>query len=148
VSRRTIILAVTVALTVLTTMTGCGLFGIGQSDSARGRYDERFVLLNRPHKSPSGQYIASVIAGPDQNGVATRVVVISDSAGKEVFHDDMPYSVRHGLGVTWLSTKDQLWILSGDIGTSYLQSDGSTWTRTSITPETTKDIPEEIQDLK
>ncbi|MEN3613948.1 hypothetical protein AAH979_30900 [Plantactinospora sp. ZYX-F-223] len=147
-SRRVIILAVTVALTVLTTTTGCGLFGVSQSDPDRAEYDERFVLPNKPHKSPSGQYIASVIAGPQQNGVKTRIVVITDSVGKEVFHDDTPYSLRHGVGVTWLSSKDQLWILSSDIGTSYVQSDGSTWTKTSITPETIKDIPKEIQDLE
>jgi len=143
-----IILAVNAALMVLTTTAGCGLFGIGGSEADRGQSDERFVLPDRPQKSPSGKYIASVIAGPDQNGVQTRVVVISDSAGKEVFHDDMAYSTRHGVGVTWLSTNDQLWILSGDIGTSYVQSDGSTWTKTSITPETRKDVPREIQDLK
>jgi hypothetical protein len=148
VSRRTIFLAVTVALTVLSATTGCGLFGIGGSDSQRGNQDDRFVVLDQPRRSPSNEYVASVIAGAVQNGVETRVVVVSDSAGKEVFHDDTPYSTRHGIGVTWLSTKDQLWILSGDIGTSYVQSDGSTWTKTSIAPETRQDVPEEIQDLK
>lgn len=68
--------------------------------------------------------------------------------GKEVFHDSTAYSTRHGVGVTWLSTKDQLWILSSDVGTSYVQSDGSVWTKTSITPTTRKDIPKEIHDLQ
>jgi hypothetical protein len=51
VSRRTIILAITAALTVLTTTTDCGLFGIGHSDAERGQYDERYVLLNKPRNT-------------------------------------------------------------------------------------------------
>jgi hypothetical protein len=89
-----------------------------------------------------------VVSGPRQNGVETLVVVIKDASDAEVFHDDYAYSSRHGVGVTWLSNRDQLWILSADVGTSYVEQRGGTWTKVGITPETRGDIPPEIVQLQ
>jgi hypothetical protein len=91
---------------------GCGMFR---------SLDERFVVPDRPRHSPSGEFLALVEDGPVQNGVRTWVVVLVDSDGAEVFRDDYAYSTRHGVGVTWLSDEDQVWILSGDVGTAYVE---------------------------
>jgi hypothetical protein len=119
---------------------GCGLFK---------PLDERFVLPDRPRHSSSGEFLALVEDGPVQNGVQTWVVVLVDSDGAEVFRDDYAYSTRHGVGVTWLSDEDQLWILSGDVGTAYVERNfGGVWVKAWITPKTRDDIPDEIEALR
>ncbi len=114
-----------------------------------GQKDERFATPDHPLPSPSGGYVAAPEMGPEQNNVQTWVVVIRDRSGTEVFRDDYAYSTRHGVGVTWLSTADQLWILSGDVGTAHVDRmpDG-TWRKTAITPETVGQVPAEIAQLK
>jgi len=121
-------------------MSACGMFGRSK--------DDRFVRPDAPRSAPSGEFTASVENGPGQNGVKTWIVVIKDRGGREVFRDDYRYSTRHGVGVTWLSNRDQLWILSSDVGRAYVErgADG-VWTKTKITPETRKSVPEEIDRL-
>lgn len=110
--------------------------------------NERFVRLDAPKRSPSGAFTAYVVPGPVQNSVKTLIPVIRDSNNIEVFHDTEAYSTRHGVGVTWLSTKDQLWILSGDVGDAYVElgADGA-WHKTRLTPEMKNPIPSEIEKL-
>jgi hypothetical protein len=131
-----------VSLAVVLLLAGCSMFG-----RSTDRQD-RFVRPGAPRTSPSGTFTASVVPGPRQNGVDTLVVVITDRAGAEVFRDDYAYSSRHGVGVTWLSDRDQLWILSSDVGTSYVEPTGGRWTKVAITPETRADIPAEIDKLR
>jgi hypothetical protein len=124
------------------------LAGCGTSGRSNERQD-RFVGAGKPRTSPSGQFVASVKDGPEQNGVATWIVVIATSSGSVVFQDDQAYSRRHGVGVTWLSNRDQLWILSSDVGTAHVdQVGGATWVKTRITPDTANTVPEEIARLK
>jgi len=131
------------SLVLVLVVSACGIFGRSSSR------DDRFVRANSPKTSPSGSFTASIQAGPVQNGVETSVVVVTDKAGKEVFHDTYAYSNRHGVGVTWLSGQDQLWILSSDVGPSYVQADGSgAWAKTAITPENRASMPKEIADLQ
>ena len=132
------------SLVVVFALAGCA----GGRDDPESGVPERFVTLTRPHVSPSGKFTASMVAGPVENSVPTRIVVVSDAAGKEVFHDAEAYSLRHGIDVTWLSGKDQLWLYSGDVGTSFVEEQKGTWTKTGITPETVGMIPKEIKDLE
>lgn len=132
------------ALLIAVILSGCEILGGGPS-----RHDDRFAAPDHPKESPSGQYAASVAMGPNQNGADTWVAVIQDNAtGAKVFRDSYAYSSRHGVGITWLSSRDQLWLLSSDVGTSHVdrQPDG-TWVRTNIYPESTRDVPEEINAL-
>jgi hypothetical protein len=131
-----------VVILMAAVLAGCGLFG-------SGREGERFARPGEPKASPSGDFIVSVDMGPVQNGVETWIPVIRDNAtGAEVFRDTDAYSSRHGVGITWLSTDDQLWLLSGDVGTAHIDRQPSgTWTKTGITPETRNDIPDEIAAL-
>lgn len=130
-------------MAALTVVAGCSLFGSDRDG------DDRFVEVGRPKESPSSEFTASLAEGPSQNGVATRIVVVTDADEREVFRDDYAYSTRHGVGVTWLSSADQLWILSSDVGTAHIdrQTDG-TWAKTAITPETRDTVPEEITKLR
>lgn len=131
-----------VAMLLFPLLIGCGLFG--KSD----RTNDRFARPEHPKTSPSGSYTAFAEYGPEQNGVKTGVAVIRDKSGEEVFHDTEPYSTRHGIGITWLSTADQLWLLSGDVGTSHVdRNPDGTWTKTGMNPDTVKDIPAEIKAL-
>ena len=136
---RTWFVATSVALVLV--LAGCSIFG-----RSGGRQD-RFARPGAPRTSPSGAYIASVVPGPPENGVDTLVVVITDGSGLEVFRDDYAYSTRHGVGVTWLSDRDQLWILSADVGHSYVEIRDGRWTKVDITPETSDSVPGEIADL-
>ncbi|SIE01029.1 hypothetical protein [Mycobacteroides abscessus] len=122
-------------------LTGCSLFG---GDPLQA---DRFVRPDHPVNSPSGEYTAYVEYGPTENNVKTWVPVIRDKTGKEVFRDrdDMkaPYSTRHMLYVTWLSTKPaELWVYSGDVGEFSIskQPDGE-WAKLS------EAAPKEITDL-
>ena len=132
-------IAVLAALAVV--LAGCGLFG---PDPVA----DRFAKPGAPKVSPSGGYTVVVDNGPVQNGVETWVATIIDGTGTEVFRDDHAYSTRHGIGITWLSDGDQLWLLSGDVGTAYVdrQPDGR-WTKTALTPDTRGTVPAEIQQL-
>ncbi|MGA5541743.1 hypothetical protein ACPCIR_07835 [Mycobacterium sp. NPDC051198] len=139
----TVIRQLAITALVACLLAGCGLFGSPSS------HDDRFARPDHPKDSPSGQYAVAVDMGPNQNGVDTWVAVIRDNAtGAEVFRDSNAYSSRHGVGITWLSTSDQLWLLSSDVGTAHVdrKPDG-TWIKTSIYPETVGDIPEEITAL-
>ncbi|MGH3937378.1 MAG: hypothetical protein ACRDTG_01885 [Pseudonocardiaceae bacterium] len=139
--RTPIVLLLLGALTAV--LAGCAaLFG---SD----RVNERFARPEHPRTSPSGQFVAHVEFGPEQNGVLTWVVVITDRGGHEVFRDNYAYSSRHGVGITWLSGKDQLWLLSSDVGTSSVQQDaGSTWRKEyPRLGHFDQDVPPEIREL-
>jgi hypothetical protein len=134
------VLRAVAALVLVAGAVGCG-------QSGRPDTNDRMVRQGSPRTSPSGDFIAAFQDGPDQNGVATVVVVITDASGTEVFHDDDAYSTRHGVGVTWLSTSDQLWILSSDVGTSHVEQHDGVWVKTAMTPQTLDTIPEEIEHL-
>lgn len=117
--------------------------------------DDRFARPGQPKTSPSGDYTVSVDMGPVENGVKTWVAVIRDNkTGAEAFRDSYAYSSRHGVGITWLSTNDQLWLLSGDVGPAHVdrRPDG-TWTKPASTrrqPATfpTKSAPIQIADRR
>ncbi|MGH3991991.1 MAG: hypothetical protein ACRDSN_05945, partial [Pseudonocardiaceae bacterium] len=70
-------------------------------------------------------------------------------AGREVFRDRDAYSSRHGVGITWLSGKDELWLLSSDVGTSYVAQDAEgTWHKEHPRPgHFDQDVPAEIREL-
>ncbi|WP_243858227.1 hypothetical protein [Mycobacterium sp. DL440] len=125
-------------------LSGCGIFG-----SSANRNNDRFARPDHPKDSPSGQYEVSAAMGPEQNGVETWVAVIRDKAtDAEVFRDSYAYSTRHGINITWLSASDQLWLFSSDVGTAHVDRQrDEAWVKTSIYPETTDDIPEEINAL-
>ena len=111
---------------------------------------ERFVRHDRPRLSPSGAFTASLQPGPEQNGVATWRVVIAEAGGAELFRDEQVYSARHGVGVTWLSTRDQLWILSADVGDAFVErrDNGNSWDKILLTPTSGPLVPEEIARLR
>lgn len=142
VSKSSAIKSLAAAVTVAALVAGCGLSG--RSDPAA----DRFVRPDHPASSPSGSYTATVGYGPEENGVETWVVSIRDRNGNTEFLDSDAYSSRHGVGITWLSTDDQLWLLSSDVGTAHLDrnADG-TWTKTWLNPQTMADMPDEIKAL-
>ncbi|RKT55487.1 hypothetical protein [Saccharothrix australiensis] len=144
--RATLVIGAVVVLTVVSLVLVLGWFLFG-GEAGPARDDDRFVRPDAPKASPSGSYTAHAELGPAQNGVATWVVVIRDRGGSEVFRDDYAYSTRHGVGITWLSTADQLWVLSSDVGDAHVDRVGTTWTKTPITPDTLGDEPEEIRRL-
>ena len=135
--RRTVLTLVGVAVGLPWSLLGC------RADD-RFPDPDRFVTVGSPHPSPSGDFVASVLEGPERDGAATRLVVITDGAGTEVFRDDREYSTRHGVGVTWLSTGDQLWILSGGEAPASVQPTGGVWRKTSGGAHP---VPAEITDL-
>lgn len=106
---------------------------------------ERLVAPDRPQQAPSGGFQARFVAGPPQGSVKTWLVVVADSAGTEVFRDSQPYSARHAVAAIWLSTADQLWVLSSDVGMAKVDRDAAgRWHKTTITPETLASVPPEI----
>jgi hypothetical protein len=87
------VLAALVAL--LLVLTGC--------DSDR---EDRFARPGAPKTSPSGKFVAHAESASE--------VRVTDRNGGEVFRKSYEYATSYrndGIGVVWLSTKDQLWVL-------------------------------------
>jgi hypothetical protein len=112
--------------------------------------DFQMAGTTQVNKLAGGAFVAKVEAGPEQSGVATWVAVIGEAkTGREVFRDSYGYSARHGVGVTWLSSADQLWLISADVGLARVgQGTDGRWTKTTITPETLAQVPPEIARLR
>jgi len=81
--------------------------------------------------------------------VRTWIVVITARDGREVFRDGQAYSSRHGVGITWLTGTDELWVLSSDVGTSYIRQDADgNWHKDYPRPgHFEEDVPVEIRQL-
>jgi hypothetical protein len=133
-----------VIVAVATVLAGCtALFG-----GDRGA-EQRFARPGQPQTSPSGKFVAQADLGPEQNGVPTWVVVITERDGREVFRDSEAYSSRHGVGITWRAGTDELWVLSSDVGTSSVRrgADGN-WSKEYPRPgHYEQDVPAEIREL-
>ncbi|NCT90985.1 hypothetical protein GXB85_08505 [Cellulomonas sp. APG4] len=98
--------------------------------------------------APSGDVVATLTEGTEQDGVAMLDVVVTDADGTELFRTPEPYSSRHGVLLAWQSDDDVLWVLSSDVGTSRIDDNGDGWTQTWLTPETRDTMPEEIAALR
>lgn len=98
--------------------------------------------------APSGDVVATLTEGPEQDGVTMLDVVVTDADGTELFSTPEPYSSRHGVLLAWQSDDDVLWVLSSDVGTSRIDDDGDGWAQTWLTPETRDTVPEEIAALR
>lgn len=130
-----------VIMAVVAVLAGCtALFGGAE---------ERFVRPGQPRTSPSGEFVAQADLGPEQNGVPTWIVVITGRDGREVFRDSEAYSSRHGVGITWRTGTDELWVLSADVGTSYVRQDAAgSWSKGYPRPgHYDEDTPAEIREL-
>jgi hypothetical protein len=138
-SGRASLLLTSALLAVVVTLSGCNL----------GSAEDRFVRPGSPRTSPTGGFTAEIQNGPERDGAPSWVVVVRDSAGGEVFRDDFAYSIRHRIGVTWRSDRDQLWIVSTEAGTHYVQQGaGQRWDKRAVTQDTRDQVPEEIAKLR
>ena len=149
-STRTTLVAVAclggVLVLALAAVVGVSVLG-GGGTSRDVPSTSRFASPEHAVPSLVGGWSAVAVPGPDQNGVPTWIPVIRDAAGTEVFRDDEAYSTRHGVGITWLSGTEQLWVLSSDVGTASVDHAATGWTKTEIWPETRGRVPPEIVDL-
>lgn len=98
--------------------------------------------------APSGDVVATLTEGPEQDGVTMLDVVVTGADGTELFRTPEPYSSRHGVLLAWQPDDDVLWVLSSDVGTSRIDDDGDEWTQTWLTPETRDTVPEELAALR
>ena len=127
------------AVGALALLTGCGAGGAPVPvASAEGE----------EVASPSGEHVATLVAGPEQDGVGTLVVEIADGDGDVVFRSGEAYSTRHGVAVAWQSDGDVLWVLSSDVGTARVEASSGTWEQTFLTAQTRADVPPEIDALR
>jgi hypothetical protein len=119
------ILAALVAL--LLVLTGCG------SDS-----EDRFARPGAPKSSPSGKFVAHADSASE--------VRVTDRNGGEVFRKSYEYATSYradGIGVVWLSEKDQLWVLvpGGRMSERIEAGQDGVWTATEA------ELPREITRL-
>ncbi|PWK81991.1 hypothetical protein C8D88_115107 [Lentzea atacamensis] len=106
------LLAAVVAL--LLVLTGCG-----------GDGEDRFARPGAPKTSPSGKFIA--------HAEGSSGVRITDHDGGDIFQKSYEYATSYradGIGVVWLSTKDQLWVLvpGGRMSERIEPGPGGVWT--------------------
>lgn len=98
--------------------------------------------------SPSVDHTASLQPAGEDGGVPMLAVVVTGADGEEVFRSEGAYSTRHGVAIAWQHDGEVLWVLSADVGTSRVESDGGAWTQTWLTPQTRDDVPPEIDALR
>ena len=87
--------AVAAFAALLLVLTGCG------SDR-----EDRFARPGAPKTSPTGKFVAHAESASE--------VRITDRNGGEMFRKSYEYATSSradAIGVVWLSTKDQLWVL-------------------------------------
>ncbi|MBM7864563.1 hypothetical protein [Lentzea nigeriaca] len=68
--------------------------------------EDRFARPGAPKTSPSGKFVA--------HAESESEVRVTGRDGGEVFRKSYEYATSYrndGIGVVWLSTKDQLWVL-------------------------------------
>jgi len=99
-----------------------------------GAEEDRFARPGAPRSSPSGDFIAHAESASE--------VRVTDRNGGDVFRKSYEYATSHradGIGVVWLSKKDQLWVLVPGSTTERIEpgSDG-------VWRATTDDLPSEI----
>ena len=96
-------------------LTGCG------SDR-----EDRFARPGAPKSSPSGKFVAHAESASE--------VRVTDRNGGEVFRKSYEYATSSradGIGVVWLSTQDQLWVLvPGDSSERIEAGPDGVWTAT------------------
>lgn len=71
-----------------------------------GAEEDRFARPGAPKSSPSGDFIAHAESASE--------VRVTDRNGGDVFRKSYEYVTSHradAIGVIWLSSKDQLWVL-------------------------------------
>lgn len=107
--------AVAALVALLLVLTGCG------SDR-----EDRFARPGAPKTSPSGEFVAHAESASE--------VKVTDHDGGEVFRKSYEYATSSradGIGVVWLSERDQLWVLVPGDGSERVEPgpDG-VWTAT------------------
>lgn len=102
---------------------------------------DRFVRPGAPKASPSGKYVAHT---ESVNG--GTVLLITDKAGNELYRDSLAYRTSErndGVGVLWLSDRDQLWLLTpGETHQRVEPDEHGDWSR-----KPDSQLPEEIKQL-
>ena len=108
---------------LLLVLTGCG-----------GDREDRFVRPGAPKASPSGKFVAHAESASE--------VRVTDRDGGEVFRKSYEYATSSradGIGVVWLSEKDQLWVLvPGDTSERVEAGPDGVWT--AVTAELPREI--------
>ncbi|MFI6102483.1 hypothetical protein ACIA8G_43625 [Lentzea sp. NPDC051213] len=87
--------ALAAVMTLVLVLAGCG-----------GEREDRFAQPGAPKSSPSGKFVA--------HAEGTSAVRVTDRNGGDVFQKSYEYATSYradGIGVVWLSKKDQLWVL-------------------------------------
>lgn len=87
---------------------------------------------DHPVRSPSGRYLLEVVYGKDQYGarVGWFRIRAAEGARELVYESDERFALRHTTMFLWADHADQVWVYSGDVGTSYWEPDPRTgeWT--------------------
>lgn len=108
---------------------------------ACGSQEDRFVRPGVPRTSPSGNYVAHT-----ESVSGKTVLLITNPAGDELYRDSLEYwtSERNdGVGVLWLSDRDQLWLLVPGSTHQRVEPDAQgAWHRVADS-----ELPEEIKRL-
>jgi hypothetical protein len=132
---------------VVLAMLACG--GPGRSRQVDDQQGNRVASPGHPADSSSGLYRMTVVDGRPQNGVRTLHLHILDNAGKVVYDDNQDYAIGHRLTFVWSDTVDEAWILSSDVGISYVEHDTSSgaWVRhESYRDARRTDVPKPVLD--
>ncbi|MEU7480628.1 hypothetical protein AB0A63_31935 [Lentzea sp. NPDC042327] len=116
----------TAVLALLLVLTACG-------DDRQ----DRFASPGAPKTSPSGKFVAHAESASE--------VRVTDRNGGDVFRKSYEYATSHradGIGVVWLSSADQLWVVVPNDGTERIEAgpDGE-WRATKA------ELPREISRL-
>ena len=101
--------------------------------------NEKFATPVNPVISPSGKYLMVITEGFDDNVYDnTFAVFLKDNTGELIFTAENSYRTRDRLYFLW-DDSDNIWVYSGDIGTTFWQYENDTWKKQAERPE---ELPE------
>ena len=129
--RRPLYRLLLLCLAVVAGLTGC------QRGEGKVSALNEDVLATPDHSvpSPSGRYVLKVLAEKHDGEKLARFQVLNGE-GSVSYEDGTKYSLRHTTYFLWADDIDQVWVYSGDVGTSFWQVDeNGTWTEHDRTSE-------------
>ena len=87
-----------------------------------------FATPENPAMSPSGEYTMTIENGFDDDVYNNRFVIYSSNDNTvPIFKCEKAYRTRDRLYFLW-DEKDNIWVYSGDIGTTLWSKDNNSWT--------------------
>lgn len=105
---------------------------------------DRVAEIGMTAQSPSGKYFLKVLEAKDEGADCLRFAIYTDPNDNSVYSSPECYLSAHTTFFLWGKT-DQVWVYSGDVGTSYWQQENGIWIKKSIGQDKSLPVPDYLK---